>query len=130
MTTYRDRLAPRRITNVDIKIGKQLRAYRKQRKVSQGDLAEIVGVTYQQIQKYENGTDRVSAGRLHAIAQYLGVPLAAFFDLDEVVGLESDPGHLDAVAQASADLARMSPRIRACALQSLRVFAEITSKEA
>ena len=48
--------------------------------MSQPDLAERVGVTFQQIQKYENGRNRVSAGRLYEIAKALGVTIQYFYD--------------------------------------------------
>ena len=48
--------------------------------MSQTELAQALGVTYQQVQKYENGRTRVSASRLQAIASVLEVPLASFFE--------------------------------------------------
>jgi transcriptional regulator with XRE-family HTH domain len=48
--------------------------------VSQQKLAEALGVTFQQVQKYEKGTNRVTVGKLHAIAKALGVPMSYFFD--------------------------------------------------
>lgn len=47
--------------------------------MSQGDLAGKIGVTFQQVQKYEKGTNRVGAGRLPQIAEILGVPIGALF---------------------------------------------------
>ncbi len=57
--------------------------------MSQTALGEILGVTFQQIQKYEKGTNRVSAGRLHQISQIFGVPVDALFEGQE--GPAADP---------------------------------------
>lgn len=48
--------------------------------LSQQQMAELIGVTYQQAHKYERGINRISAGRLFEIAQVLGVPVDYFFD--------------------------------------------------
>ena len=53
--------------------------------LTQQQMAELIGVTYQQAHKYEKGTNRVAAGRLHAIAQVLGVGVGYFYE-----GLEVD----------------------------------------
>jgi transcriptional regulator with XRE-family HTH domain len=77
----RSRLSrPKRVTEAEKQIGQRIAAFRKMEGISQGALGEAVGVTFQQIQKYENGTNRASAGRLQQIAGALGVPLSAFFD--------------------------------------------------
>lgn len=69
---------------IDVHVGKMIRARRRAIGVSQHDLAPAIGVTFQQVQKYELGSNRVSASKLFAIAQALGVPVASFFsDLEE-----------------------------------------------
>jgi len=70
----------RRATAEDVAIGQKLRALRLDRGLSQGALAGEIGVTFQQLQKYEKGANRVSAGRLVRIAAALGVPVTAFYD--------------------------------------------------
>ncbi len=60
-------------------IGQKLRALRLDRGLSQSELGGMVGVTFQQLQKYEKGTNRVSAGRLARIATALDVPVTAFY---------------------------------------------------
>lgn len=69
-----------RINNIDRLVGKRIRALRRSRKISQTDLANAAGVRFQQIQKYESGVNRVSASRLWAIAETLGVDIVYFFD--------------------------------------------------
>lgn len=68
------------MTEVDTFVGKQIRARRMERGKSQTDLAEAIGVRFQQIQKYESGVNRVSASRLWAIADALETPVEYFFD--------------------------------------------------
>ena len=64
---------------IDLVIGRNIRLYRLKREMSQIELADSIGVTFQQVQKYEKGTNRVGAGRLPQIAEILGVPVAALF---------------------------------------------------
>ncbi len=70
----------RRATNVDDWVGRRIRQRRLERGQSQTELANALGITFQQVQKYENGTNRISAGRAYAAAQHLGVPLDYFFE--------------------------------------------------
>jgi transcriptional regulator with XRE-family HTH domain len=67
-------------TPVDKFIGARLRARRLLVRMSQERLGEALGITFQQIQKYEKGTNRISVSRLHQIAQVLGVPVGYFYD--------------------------------------------------
>ena len=64
----------------DAEIGKRVRTLRLQRGLSQSDLGALISVTFQQVQKYEKGTNRISAGRLQRIAEVLSVPVSFFFD--------------------------------------------------
>ncbi len=70
---------PKRIEPVDVLVGQRVRAYRLARRMSQSALAEEVGVTFQQIQKYEKGTNRIGSGRLKNVATVLGVGIGALF---------------------------------------------------
>jgi transcriptional regulator with XRE-family HTH domain len=63
----------------DAEIGQRVRALRLQRGLSQTELGNLISVTFQQVQKYEKGANRISAGRLQRIAEVLGVPVAYFF---------------------------------------------------
>lgn len=71
--------------SVDIHVGKRLRHRRWMIGMTQGELAEKLGIRFQQIQKYESGSNRVSASRLWDMAQALEVPVAYFFQ-----GLDPD----------------------------------------
>lgn len=65
---------------VDIHVGKRVRQRRWMVGVTQQQLAEAVGIKFQQIQKYETGMNRISASRLWDIAEALDVPVAFFFE--------------------------------------------------
>ena len=65
---------------VDVYVGARLRMRRTMLGMSQSRLGELLGVTFQQIQKYEVGVNRIGTGRLVRIAAILGVPIAALFD--------------------------------------------------
>jgi len=67
-------------TKIDILVSKNLRAKRLELGVSQASLANFTGVSTQQIQKYEKGTNRISSGRLFVFAQCLKVPITYFFE--------------------------------------------------
>ena len=69
----------RRAGAEDVEIGRKIRALRLQRGLSQSGLADGIGLTFQQVQKYEKGTNRVSAGRLQKIADMLNIPITFFY---------------------------------------------------
>jgi transcriptional regulator with XRE-family HTH domain len=71
---------PKQTTDVDRLVGLRITALRKARGLSQTALGNAVGVTFQQVQKYEKGQNRVGAGRLREIARLLEVPVSAFFE--------------------------------------------------
>src|SRR5947209_16365735 len=65
---------------VDRHVGSRVRMRRMLIGMSQEKLGEALGITFQQIQKYEKGTNRIGASRLHAMAGVLGVPVQFFYD--------------------------------------------------
>lgn len=65
---------------IDIHVGARLRLRRTLLGLSQEKLGEAVGITFQQLQKYERGANRISASRLFNLGQVLGVPVGFFFD--------------------------------------------------
>ncbi|AJD44728.1 helix-turn-helix transcriptional regulator [Rhizobium sp. SEMIA 4085] len=76
---------------VDIEVGRRIRMQRRVLGMSQSALAERVSVTFQQVQKYEKGSNRVGASRLQGIADCLNVPVSFFFE--GMAGAdESEPG--------------------------------------
>jgi transcriptional regulator with XRE-family HTH domain len=72
---------------VDVHVGNRVRVARQARKMTQEALAHQLGITFQQVQKYEKGSNRISAGRLHQIAGIMSVPITFFFE--GVSGLNS-----------------------------------------
>lgn len=103
---------------IDIAVGARIRLLRKVRGLSQQALAEAAGVTFQQIQKYERGANRVSASMLARIAGTLGAPVSEMFGeanpshsgaIDEVATLLAQPGALE-LLKAYANLPKGPPR--------------------
>ena len=75
----------------DIELCNRIRLRRVEQELSQDDLGKAVGITFQQIQKYEKGVNRVGAARLQQIATVLDVPMTFFFD-DDVLGKRASGG--------------------------------------
>ncbi|TNE58784.1 MAG: XRE family transcriptional regulator [Alphaproteobacteria bacterium] len=65
---------------VDIHVGQRVKIRRKSLKLTQAELGEVLGLTFQQVQKYERGANRISASKLFLIAHTLDVPVAFFFE--------------------------------------------------
>lgn len=76
------RINARRLDPLDVLVGKRIRTQRLVRKMSQSDLGKQLGITFQQIQKYESGVNRVGAGRLQHIAKIFELPVNIFFGED------------------------------------------------
>src|SRR3954447_14281817 len=86
-------MTPKRTDSVDVEVGQRIRIERLQSGLSQTSLAEQLGVTFQQVQKYEKGVNRVGAGRLTKIANVLEVPVTTLFGSDDgLVGTRRDRG--------------------------------------
>ncbi|MBI1386806.1 MAG: helix-turn-helix domain-containing protein [Rhizobiales bacterium] len=75
-----DDAAPKRPNPVDVHVGGRVRLRRMLLGMSQERLGEQMNLTFQQVQKYEKGANRIGASRLHQIAGILGVPVAYFFE--------------------------------------------------
>src|ERR1051326_953554 len=69
----------KRPSSVDVTVGTNVRIWRMDKGLSQAQLAKRLGVTFQQVQKYEVGANRIGTGRLVKLAAILGVPIAALF---------------------------------------------------
>ena len=88
---------------VDRHVGDKIRQRRLERGVTQQELARALGISYQQVQKYENGNNRVSAGRLFILAQALGIGVNEFFD---DFGSPVPPGRLSLTTDDTIQLAK------------------------
>jgi len=87
-----DKLETKKPNAIDVHVGSRIRLQRALKEMSQTTLAEGLGITFQQVQKYEKGTNRVGASRLQAIANILGVPIAWFFEDGPVSAPTLGPG--------------------------------------
>ena len=65
---------------IDVTVGRNVRIWRMSKGLSQAQLANRLGVTFQQVQKYEIGANRIGTGRLVKVAAILGVPISALFE--------------------------------------------------
>ncbi len=105
----------------DVHVGSRIRLRRNMLGMSQEKLGENLGITFQQIQKYEKGTNRVGASRLQAISEVLGVPVSFLF--------EDAPGH-ETSARGFAEDATLGYVYEFCSsaegLQLNRAFVNIT----
>ena len=82
---------------VDQHVGRQIRELRRRLHVSQEKLAETLGLTFQQVQKYEKGANRVSASKLYEVAATLGVEIGYFYR--GLPGPETQGGVAEAAAE-------------------------------
>jgi transcriptional regulator with XRE-family HTH domain len=73
-------MPPKNPSAADVAVGRNVRIRRMARGLSQAQLARRLGLTFQQVQKYETGANRISSGRLVRIAQVLEIPMAALFE--------------------------------------------------
>src|SRR5437667_2528796 len=80
---------------IDKHVGSRVRMRRMMLAMSQEKLGDALGLTFQQVQKYEKGTNRIGASRLQQISHILQVPVAFFFE-----GAPNSPGHSDGMGEA------------------------------
>ena len=88
---------------VDLHVGSRVRMRRKILGVSQQQLADSLGLTFQQVQKYERGANRISASKLYAVATALQTPVSYFFEglADPQIGAPDGAGDASALAVQS-----------------------------
>ena len=79
-------MGPKEPNEIDRLVGSRVRQRRMQLGMSQDALAEHLGLTVPQVQKYEKGVNRIGASRLHKIAGLLGVPIGTFFEVHAGMG--------------------------------------------
>jgi len=119
------------IQPVDREVGARIRLRRKLVGMSQDTLAKSIGVTFQQVQKYEKGTNRIGSSRIHDIASTLAVPVAALFGGPEGdAGTDyssKDPGETvmskDTIDLNKAFLKIRSPQVKAAVLGFVKALA-------
>ncbi len=87
---------------IDVHVGSRVRLRRTLLGLNQTQLGEKLGITYQQVQKYEQGVNRISASRLYNLTKILDTPLSYFFDdvpleTDDAVSQQASLGALDGI---------------------------------
>ncbi len=111
---------PRSTGKYDIELGTRIRLRRVEMKNSQSELADKLGVTFQQVQKYEKGVNRVGAARLQQIATALDVPVTFFFD-DNSLGKHASDGKREVESLLFVD--------SAFSLRLLRAYASLKNQK-
>ncbi len=112
-------MSPKAANSIDAHVAGRLRTYRRQLGMSQADVAAKLGVTFQQIQKYEAGINRVGAGRLFQLACLYGMPVQEFFPHGLV---SADSAKRTAAAEEIATFAASADGLRLC-----EAFVKITN---
>lgn len=113
----------------DHALGVRITALRKAKGLSQTEVGKALGVSFQQVQKYERGLNRIGAGRLHSIANFFAVPVSSLYgDADdpagelEIFGLIALPGAADLLrAFAKIDNAELRRNVLAIASTAARI---------
>jgi transcriptional regulator with XRE-family HTH domain len=101
---------------IDVRVGARLR--RKTLGLSQKKLGEVIGLTFQQVQKYERGTNRIGASRLHELSRVLDVPVSFFFDDTNPVRAPAMGGS----AEPSAEVLESDPLRRPETIELVRAY--------
>ena len=81
---------PRNVNHIDAHIGRYLKKCRKDAMMTQTELANALGITFQQIQKYERGANRIAASRLWDLCKVLGKTPNDFFNIEEEAELDQN----------------------------------------
>lgn len=130
------RNASKRPGEMDQYIGGRLRLWRRTMKIDAYALAATIGITYQQLQKYEKGLNRISAARLHAISRALNVPVSYFFQETENSSAATESGSQQSLMEnGGAELLRCfallkDDTVRKSVLNLLRSIATDSAKNA
>lgn len=119
---------------LDVMVGAKIRIFRTHRGMSQSDLAGKIGVAFQQVQKYENGANRVGASRLSRIAAALGISIADLFEPSDDKSAQSrSPVQLladrDALRVLKAFSRTTDPRMRRAIAQLVESVADLQPRK-
>lgn len=118
-----------RITNnnaIDVHVGRRVRLRRTLLGMSQEQLGEALSITFQQVQKYERGSNRISASRLWDIGQILDVSVSFFFDDMSDDTKEHSPRKMKTGEVASVGDAPLDPMARRETLELVRAYYQIS----
>jgi transcriptional regulator with XRE-family HTH domain len=147
-TQVRGQLTAEQLKAIDVAVGAQVRLRRILLGLSQEAVSKVIGLTFQQLQKYEHGTNRISASRLYQLSLILHVPVSYFFEtVDIEVGAEAaqeayEAGNLQDIEGMPSDLMKKrktvelvrafygieDDRQRAAALSLMKTLAKASTK--
>lgn len=107
------------VSDIDLQIGKTIRARREKTGLTQADLGRAIGVTFQQVQKYERGTNRVSAAAMMRVADALKCSVADLYD-------DPDPaGHSSSERAILKLWAQLEERQQDTVIEMIRAFKKL-----
>ncbi len=112
---------------VDAHVGQRVRQRRTLLGMSQEMLGDTIGLTFQQVQKYERGTNRISASRLYQISQVLDIPVSHLFD---ELPVEVATGQPIGLAEDRRPASRGDPLTKRETLELVRAYYRITNAHA
>lgn len=120
----------RKPNDVDFHVGKCIKEIRDAKNMSQKKLADLVGITFQQLQKYECGLNRVVAGRLYDFSRVLDVPINVFFDgISEEEGRYFDENRKNCFAEPIKDIDYSSAKKKNESDKLLEAFYQIKDRK-
>jgi transcriptional regulator with XRE-family HTH domain len=111
---------------IDIHVGSRIRLRRALLGMSQGKLGDAIGLTFQQVQKYERGANRVGSSRLFDMARVLDVPISYFFDEMSASTTARSPARLSGVAEQKPMAFELDPMAKRETLELVRAYYRIT----
>jgi transcriptional regulator with XRE-family HTH domain len=112
---------------IDIHVGARIRMRRTIMGLSQSTLADQMALTFQQVQKYERGTNRVSSSRLFDLCRIMGVPISYFYDEMSGDVSKQSPGRLQGKAPATVEL-EQDPTAKRETLELVRAYYAISDR--
>ncbi len=112
---------------IDVHVGSRIRLRRTMLGMSQERLGDLLGLTFQQVQKYERGANRVGASRLFDMARILDVPVGFFYDdMDDTTAASGPASQTAGTAPLSTGSADIDPMTRRETLELVRAYYRIT----
>jgi transcriptional regulator with XRE-family HTH domain len=125
----RGRMADGSCNPIDAHVGQRMRLRRTLLGLSQEKLGEMIGLTFQQVQKYERGANRISCSRLFDLSRSLDVPVSFFFDdLGESAQAASPAAIAGGAAIAVVESSEKDPMMRRETLELVRAYYAITDE--
>lgn len=110
---------------IDVHVGSRVRLRRTLLGMSQEKLGDAIGLTFQQVQKYERGANRIGSSRLFDLSRVLDVPVSFFFDDMPLEISENTPGNDSELAEASTESYAADPLAKRETLELVRAYYQI-----